>query len=81
MRISRLLRQFQETHQHLAFVVDEYGTIQGIVTLEDIFEHLLGEEIIDEADKTTDMQQLAFQRWEIWKRTHDVIESRDEEEN
>ena len=63
----------------LALIVDEYGTLQGIVTLEDIFEHLLGEEIVDEADKTTDMQQLAFRRWEIWKKTHDVIESRDEE--
>ena len=64
----------------LSLVVDEYGTIQGIITLEDIFEHLVGEEIVDEADKTTDMQELAFQRWEKWKEKHGVIESRDEED-
>lgn len=63
----------------LAMVVDEYGTIQGIITLEDIFEHLVGQEIVDEADKNTDMQEPAFQRWENWKETHGVIESRDDE--
>jgi CBS domain containing-hemolysin-like protein len=42
MRISRLLRQFQETHQHLAFVVDEYGTVVGCVTLEDVLEQIVG---------------------------------------
>lgn len=49
------------------------------MTLEDIFESLVGEEIVDEADKNTDMQQLAFQRWEKWKRTHGVIENKDSE--
>jgi CBS domain containing-hemolysin-like protein len=42
MRISRLLRQFQETHQHLAFVVDEYGNTAGCVTLEDVLEQIVG---------------------------------------
>ncbi|MDN3615455.1 MAG: CNNM domain-containing protein [Vibrio gallaecicus] len=73
--------QMMANRLQLALVVDEYGTVQGIITLEDIFEHLLGEEIVDEADKNTDMQELAFQRWEKWKETHGVIESRDDDED
>ncbi|MDO6582707.1 hemolysin family protein [Photobacterium sp. 2_MG-2023] len=65
----------------LALVVDEYGTVMGLVTLEDIFESLVGEEIVDEADTSTDMQQLAFQRWERWKKKHGVIENRDDDED
>lgn len=40
--ISKLLRQFQSSHQHIAFVVDEYGTVGGIITLEDIIEQIVG---------------------------------------
>jgi len=48
---------------HLAMVVDEYGDLQGILTLEDIFEELLGLEIVDEGDGAVDMQELARDRW------------------
>ncbi|WP_299594996.1 hemolysin family protein [uncultured Microbulbifer sp.] len=44
-------------------VVDEYGSLEGVVTLEDILETLLGEEIVDEADKTPDRQELAKRLW------------------
>ena len=42
MPVRRLLRQFQSTRQHLAFLVDEYGTVSGIVTLENILESIIG---------------------------------------
>lgn len=50
MPISKLLRHFQGTHQHMAFVVDEYGMIIGIVTLENVLEKIIGE-VADEFDE------------------------------
>ncbi len=51
MPISRVLRHFQATHQLLAFVVDEYGTISGVVTLENVLEEIVGP-VEDEFDTT-----------------------------
>ncbi|MEM1175527.1 MAG: hemolysin family protein [Pseudomonadota bacterium] len=50
LTLPRLLRTFQESHRHLAIVVDEYGTIKGIVTLEDVLEEIVGD-IYDESDR------------------------------
>ena len=79
--LPKAFEQIMAHRLQLAMIVDEYGTVQGILTLEDIFEHLVGEEIVDEADRTTDMQELAFERWEKWKETHGVIENRDEDDD
>ncbi|MBB3062109.1 CNNM domain-containing protein [Microbulbifer rhizosphaerae] len=47
----------------ISAVVDEYGGLEGLVTLEDLLETLLGEEIVDEADKTPDRQEVAKRLW------------------
>ncbi|UPQ88150.1 CNNM domain-containing protein [Vibrio sinaloensis] len=80
LRLPKAFEQMMAKRLQLAMIVDEYGTIQGILTLEDIFEHLVGEKIVDEADHATDMQELAFERWERWKQTHGVIENRDDDD-
>jgi len=55
--------EFMRQRAQIMLVVDEYGTVEGLLTLEDIIETLLGMEIIDESDATTDMQELARQLW------------------
>jgi CBS domain containing-hemolysin-like protein len=57
-RTDSLLKNFQKNNQHLTVVVDEYGGVSGIVTLEDVLEILTGE-IIDETDKVADLQEFA----------------------
>lgn len=58
----KLLVEFLERRAHLLAVVDEYGGIQGVVSLEDVMESLLGAEIVDETDRDADMRQVARRR-------------------
>ncbi len=62
--IGKLFNTMMNEREHIALLVDEYGGMSGIVTMEDIMETLLGLEIVDESDKTADMQKLARQKWE-----------------
>jgi len=57
--VASLLRKFINNREHIALVVDEYGSNMGIVTLEDAIETLLGVEIIDELDLVADLRRLA----------------------
>ncbi len=58
IRADKLLKNFIESHEHLAVVVDEYGCVAGVITLEDVLEVITGE-IVDETDKTVDLQEIA----------------------
>ena len=49
MTLNNLLRAFQESRSHMAIVVDEYGDVEGVVTLEDVLEEIVGD-IVDESD-------------------------------
>jgi len=63
-----LFQKLLQQSSHIAAVVNEYGEFQGLVTQEDIIETLLGQEIVDETDRTVDMQSLARFKWLRWSR-------------
>ena len=58
-----LFERFLERREHLALVVGEYGGTEGVVSVEDVVETLLGLEIVDESDDEHDMQAMARRRW------------------
>lgn len=61
--IADLLDEFISRREHIFLVIDEYGGTEGIVTLEDAIETLLGVEIVDEFDSVEDMRALALEKW------------------
>ena len=54
--------------------MDEYGTVSGLVTMEDVIETLLGLEIMDESDNVEDLQLLARRKWEERAKRSGIIE-------
>ncbi|MGD1702352.1 hemolysin family protein [Dapis sp. BLCC M229] len=64
LRVDILLKEFQKYRQHLMVVLDEYGGMSGVVSLEDVLEELTGE-IVDETDKSIDLQVVARMRGKI----------------
>lgn len=69
--LSIMLKEFQEQHNHMAIVVDEYGGISGLITFEDLIEEILGK-IEDEFDNHEQIQNItpvSTERWRIHART------------
>ncbi len=63
--IPDLFETFISQKQHVALVVDEYGSVSGLVSMEDVIETLLGLEIMDESDNVDDLQHLARENWKV----------------
>ncbi len=63
-RIPELFETLIEKREHIALVVDEFGSVSGLVTMEDVIETLLGQEIMDESDNVEDLQKFARKQWE-----------------
>jgi CBS domain containing-hemolysin-like protein len=69
MKVSDLLREMQKRHVHMAIVVDEYGDVAGLVTLEDVLEEIVGE-ITDEYDvPESHIQPVGENRWRVQAKT------------
>ena len=78
--IPDLFEQLIEQREHIALVVDEYGSVSGIVTQEDMIETLLGLEIMDESDNIEDLQLLARKSWKRRAKRLGIIDDFDLEE-
>ncbi len=80
MPIKTLFDKLIEKQEHIALVVDEFGSVSGIVSQEDIIETLLGFEIVDESDGHEDLQVLARKLWKIRAKRNGIIEANDPDE-
>jgi CBS domain containing-hemolysin-like protein len=59
---SDALQTFLKNHQQLAIAVDEFGSMSGVITMEDVIEHIIGQEIFEDDDPAVDMRELARRR-------------------
>ena len=71
--VSDIWEKFLEKKEHISAILDEYGSLRGIVTMEDVIETMLGHEIVDEKDEVVDMQEYAKEQWE--KAQKDIVKA------
>jgi CBS domain containing-hemolysin-like protein len=67
--LDRVLKMFLERREHMFVVIDEFGGLAGVITLEDVIEEILGQEIVDETDQVADLRK------EAQRRRREVIEN------
>jgi CBS domain containing-hemolysin-like protein len=81
MPIPELFNRLVEDREQIALVVDEFGGMAGLVTMEDVIETLLGLEIMDELDNIEDMQSLARKNWEKRAKSLGILPTTATEQN
>ncbi len=62
--IDRIWDEMLRSKEQIAIIINNYGSFQGLISMEDIIETVLGDEIVDERDEVVDMQQLALDKWQ-----------------
>ena len=73
--VADIWEKLLEKKEHISAILDEYGSLRGIVTMEDVIETMLGQEIVDEKDEVVDMQEFAKDQWE--KAQKDIMKADD----
>ena len=72
--VSDIWEILLEKKEHISVILDEYGSLRSIVTMEDVIETMLGHEIVDEKDEVVDMQEYAKEQWEKAQKEMEIIQ-------
>lgn len=73
--LPTLFNSMVQNNQHMNIVIDEFGVLRGIVTMEDLIETLFGQEIMDEMDSVSDLQEFARKRWQERAKKLGILEN------